>query len=275
METLYVQLVPLLLVAFRLSGLFVFAPMLTGIAIPAKVKILLCFIMAVALFGLVRPNMPAALPGDILSLGALVLGEIVIGAVIGLLALIPVVAVQLGGVVIGQQMGLSLATVFDPSTESESEITSELLLHGAMTIFILFGGLEVLFLALAKSFTAAPVGGWGEGWTSHATSALSMVTGALGSGMELALRVSTPVLGIILIETIASGMVMKTMPQMNIMSIGFGLKVLLGFGALILALNAIDDAVGGHIMHSSKLLFAWPYTPAEAPGAASGGVTGG
>lgn len=270
MESLLIQIVPLVLVAFRLSGLFIFAPMLTGVAIPVKVKVLLCFIMAVALFGLVRPTMPAAIPGDAFSLAALAIGEVVIGAIIGLLALIPVVAVQLGGVVIGQQMGLSLATVFDPSTESESEITAELLLHGAMTIFIIFGGLEILFLALAKSFTAVPVGGFTL--ASHAPSALTMVTGTLGSGMELALRVSTPVLGIILIETIASGMVMKTMPQMNIMSIGFGLKVLLGFGALILALHAIDDAVGGHIAESTRVLFAWPAPPPSAPAAATVGV---
>lgn len=262
METLFVQVVPLTLVAVRLSGLFVFAPMLTGTAIPAKVKTLLCSVMAVAVFGLVRPTMPATLPGDAFSFGLLALGELVIGAVIGLLALLPVVAVQLGGVVMGQQMGLSLATVFDPHTENDTEVTSELLLQGAMLVFVLFGGLEVLFLAVARSFSAVPVGGfsWGEG--GHAVSALKLLTGLLGTGFELALRVCTPVLGIILVETLASGMVMKTMPQMNIMSIGFGIKVLLGIGALILSLHAIDDAVGGHIAESGRLLFNWPQPPA-------------
>lgn len=268
METLLTQLVPLTLVAFRLSGLFVFAPMLTGVAIPMKVKALLCFIMAVALFGLVRPTMPATLPGDAFSLGVIACTEVIIGAVIGLLALIPVVAVQLGGVVMGQQMGLSLATVFDPSTESETEVVSEMLLHGAMAIFILLGGLEVMFLAVAKSFTAVPVGGFV--WSTHAASALSMTTGMLGSGMELALRVCAPVLGIILVETLASGFVMKTMPQMNIMSIGFGLKVLLGLGALILAMHAINDAMTGHISESGRLLFAWPQALGGAGGTPNG-----
>ena len=139
-----------------------------------------------------------------------------------------------------------------------------------MAIFILFGGLEVLFLAVAKSFTAVPVGGFS--WTEHASPALKIITGLLTSGMELALRVSTPVLGIILVETLASGMVMKTMPQMNIMSIGFGLKVILGFGALILALHTIDEAVGGHIAEGARYLFAWPQAAgASAVGGRSGG----
>lgn len=270
MESLLVQLVPLTLVAFRLSGLFVFAPMITGVTIPMKVKALLCFIMAVALFGLVRPTMPATLPGDAFSFAAIAMGEVVIGSVIGLLALIPVSAVQLGGVVMGQQMGLSLATVFDPNTEADSEVVAQLLMYGALMIFVLFGGLDVMFLAVAKSFAATPVGGFS--WIDHPPSALALITGMLGSGMELALRVSAPVLGIILVETLASGMVMKTMPQMNIMSIGFGLKVILGIGAIILAMHAINDAVGGHISESARLLFAWP--PASAPAPAGGPLDG-
>lgn len=263
MDTFLVQLVPLVLVAFRLSGLFVFAPMITGVTIPMKVKVLLCFIMAVGMFGLVRPTMPAALPSDVFSLAAIAAGEVAIGSIIGLLALIPVAAVQLGGVVMGQQMGLSLATVFDPSTDADSEVVAQLLLYGALVVFVLFGGLDTMFIAVAKSFNSAPVGGFS--WAEHPVSALKMTTGMLGSGMELALRVCTPVLGIIFVETLASGMIMKTMPAMNIMSIGFGLKVILGLGAIILSMHAINDAVGGHVAESMRLLFVWPPAPSAVP----------
>ncbi|HZW06302.1 MAG TPA: flagellar biosynthetic protein FliR [Phycisphaerales bacterium] len=266
MELLLAQLVPLVLVAFRLSGLFVFAPMISGITIPIKVKVLLCLIMGVGLFGLVRPA-AQPVPPDFFSFAAMAVGEVIIGSVIGLLALIPVVAVQLGGVIMGQQMGLSLATVFDPSTESDSEVMAQMLLYVALLVFVLFGGLDTLFLAVAKSFANAPLGGFA--WGDHAGSALKMIVGMIGSGMELALRVSTPVLGIIFVETIASGMVMKTMPQMNIMSIGFGLKVLLGIGAVILSFYAISDAVSEHVMQGGRLLFAWP--PAPLPAEATNG----
>ncbi|MBY0308533.1 MAG: flagellar biosynthetic protein FliR, partial [Phycisphaerales bacterium] len=237
---------------------------LTGVAIPARVKVLLCFVMAAALFGLVRPTIPVSLPGDAFSFAALAVSEVAVGVVIGLLALLPVVAVQLGGVIMGQQMGLSLATVYDPSTENESEVTSELLLQGAMIIFILFGGLETLFLSVARSFAGVPVGG--AVWSEQAPAAMRLVAGLLGTGFELALRVSTPVLGIIFVETLATGMVMKTMPQMNIMSIGFGLKVLLGLGALVLALHAIDDAVGEHLTAAGHALLDWPAAPQRGGG---------
>jgi flagellar biosynthesis protein FliR len=219
------------------------------------------------MIGLARPTMPGAVPGDAFTFLFLAAGEAVIGLVIGLLALLPVVAVQLGGTIMSQQMGLSLATVFDPSTESDTDVVAGLLLQGAMAIFVLLGGLEVLFLAVARSFGSVPLGCVAV--EAQAPSALKLITGMLGSGFELALRVSTPVLGIILVETLASSMIMKTVPQMNIMSVGFGVKVLLGLGALILALHAIDEAVGGHIIDAGRQLLNWP------PPAGNGGVTHG
>ncbi|MFT3686089.1 MAG: flagellar biosynthetic protein FliR [Phycisphaerales bacterium] len=272
MDHLLLQVVPLTLIAFRLSGLFVFAPMLAGVSVPVKVRVLLCFITAVAMVGLARPTMPGSIPGDAVSFCFLAAGEAVIGLVIGLLALLPVIAVQLGGTIMSQQMGLSLATVYDPSTESDTDVVAGLLLQGAMVIFVLLGGLEVLFIAVARSFSTVPLGG--VVIEAHASSALKLITGLLGSGFELALRVSTPVLGIILVETLASSMIMKTVPQMNIMSIGFGVKVLLGLGALILALHSIDEAVGGHILDAGRQILNWPQAIA-APGAEVGGVTHG
>lgn len=256
MSDALLQVAPVTLIGLRLSGLFVFAPILTGVAIPPRLKVLLCGVMACGMFGLVQEGSTVRIPGDAFSFAVVAIVEVAVGTVIGLLALLPFVAVQVGGVIIGQQMGLSLATVFDPSTESESEITSELLMHLALVIFVVLGGIESMFLAVANSFKAAPIGGFVL--ADQARSALSIALGMIGSGMELALRISAPVLGIVLLETVASAFVMKTMPQMNIMSIGFGLKVILGLGALVLAWQAIDDSVGQHIVESGRLLFAWP-----------------
>ena len=75
--------------------------------------------------------------------------------------------------------------------------------------------------------------------------------------MELALRISAPVLAIILIETIATGFLMKTMPQMNIMSIGFAIKIVLGFAALIAAMGAIDATISGHVVEVGRALMSW------------------
>lgn len=76
----------------------------------------------------------------------------------------------------------------------------------------------------------------------------------LVSGFDLALRVAAPMLGIILVETIATAMLMKTVPQINVMSLGFGLKILLGLSALILSVRIMDSAIMDHVAQAGREL---------------------
>ncbi len=252
MQIVLDQVAPFLLALLRMSGLFVFAPLLSSIAIPGKVKALLVFVVALAVF----PTLPAAarvtVEMDVFSLAIAGVFEVLLGVVIGLIALLPVLAVQLGSSLIGQQMGFGLAQVYNPALETESDPIGELLLHLSIIAFIAMGGLEALFLCVARSFEKVPLGG-----VTVSSVPSQMVLGAVEGGMELALRISAPVLGIILIETIAMGFLMKTMPQMNIMSIGFAIKIVLGFAGLIAAMGAIDAAISGHVVEVGRALMSW------------------
>ena len=50
---------------------------------------------------------------------------------------------------------------------------------------------------------------------------------------------------------------MKTMPQINVMSIGFALKIISGTLVLALAIFAINDAIGDHIRDVIGLIEGW------------------
>jgi len=252
MEHLTAHIVPLCLVAFRLSGLFVFAPVLASLIIPGKVKALLVFMLA----ALIYPTLPAssipAVELDVVSLAVAVTGEVIIGLFIGLLALMPVLAVQLGAAVMGQQMGFGMAAVYNPALETESDVIGELMLYIALGLFVGLGGFELLFNAVATSFLSVPLGGF-----SANTLSKDLFIGVLTSGFDLALRVATPVLAIIFIETIASGFITKTMPQLNVMSLGFGIKVMLGLIAMIAGLAAMHEAMRGHMLEVSEQIMQW------------------
>jgi flagellar biosynthetic protein FliR len=136
-----------------------------------------------------------------------------------------------------------------------------LLLYTAMAAFMALGGLEAAFLAVARGFEHMPpgamaaggVGGMGGG----AESALGRAVALLHSGFELALRVAAPVLCILMLETLAAGLVMKTMPQLNILSIGFAVKIVLGFMALTAAVYAVGEAVGEGVQGGLRAVLMW------------------
>jgi flagellar biosynthesis protein FliR len=267
------QLVPLILVGLRLSGLFILAPLLSSIAIPAKVKVLLTTVLAVVIFPLVPP--PPVVTVDGFQLAFLAVTEVLVGAVIGALALIPLAMAQFAGVIMGQHVGLSLATVLNPTLETEGDLTGEVLMHVALVLFLTMGGLDALFMCVAKSFSAVPIGTVSMEWAPR-----RLFVGLLHSGFELAIRVSAPVVGLVMVETVCSAMLMKSLPQMNIMTLGVGLKIIIGIGVLILTLQTLEIAIADDLGMSMRSILAWADTPAsqrppEMPGVPLGAPAGG
>jgi flagellar biosynthesis protein FliR len=56
---------------------------------------------------------------------------------------------------------------------------------------------------------------------------------------------------------IAMGFVSKTMPQINIMSVGFTIKILFGLGMLAASLGAMQHATGDEIQRVLRLATGW------------------
>lgn len=243
MQSLYDQIGPLMMVLARVGGVFVVAPLLASTGIPLMARSLLAFSLALAMYPLLPVHAAAGPAPDLLTLSALIFGEATVGFFIGLLALLPIIAVQLAGMLMGLQMGFGLATVYNPALEAESDIFGELLLYLALGVFIALGGVEAMFETVARSFQTLPLGSIGAG-----ESPARAVTAAMHAGFELAVRVSLPLLAIITIETVASAFLMKTMPQLNIMSLGFASKIILGLLAIVLGLGAMHEAIGDGVL---------------------------
>jgi flagellar biosynthetic protein FliR len=64
-----------------------------------------------------------------------------------------------------------------------------------------------------------------------------LAIGLLGSVFDLGLRIAAPLLCLVFLETVALGFIARTVPQMNILSIGFPLRILLGFMVLVASIR--------------------------------------
>lgn len=245
------HLLPLLTVVIRLTGLFIFTPILSSGSVPFQFRALLAFMFALAIYPFVPP-IPLDASIDLVQLIPLLFAELLIGIAIGLIASIPLLAVQMGGYVMGYQVGLSLAESFNPELDTNGSVAGDLLFYMAAFIFIGFGGLEILFATLAESFRTAPVGLFTSGDVP-----LELLLAVLSSGFDLALRVATPVMVVVSMLMIAMGFVMKTMPQINIMSIGFAAKIIAGLAMLLVSVNAIGAVAGDEILDMFEQLGVW------------------
>ncbi len=236
-EPLVAHAVPWLLVVARIAGLFVFAPMVSSVTVPLRARALLAAAMGLAAAPMVVGSGWVDVRPDFVSLPWLVLSETLIGVSMGVIAIVPLLALDLAGVLMGHQMGLNLARVYNPEADAEVDAIGQMLFFVGFATFVAVGGLESLFLSLLATFERVPLGGFGVDMLPIET-----LTGVLGAGLEFSVRVAAPVWGVVGAVLVVMGLLGKFVPQINTMTVGFMLKILIGIGVLALSMHVIGEA---------------------------------
>jgi flagellar biosynthesis protein FliR len=244
--------VPFGLVMARVAGLFIAGPVVSNAGVPMRARALLVAALAAALYPVVPTMAQSGADTGWLDLLPMILGEALVGFVMGLVASLPLLAMDMAGSFSGQIMGLGLARVYNPEMDTDFDVLGQFLFIMAGAIFVMLGGVETLFLTLAGTFRTLPAGGIGL-----ADTPVDLFVATLTSGLELALRVSLPVVGIVGLLTVILGAVGKTMPQLNVMNVGFTLKSFGGLAMLTAALGGVAIAAGDEIDQVLRHIAVW------------------
>jgi flagellar biosynthesis protein FliR len=252
---LFEHTVTWVLVVFRVAGVFAMAPLLTSVMVPMRYKALLSVLLAAGVFPVLSAQGVMRTPVEGTSLFGLVpmvAGEAMVGLVIGTIAAIPLLMLEMAGVVSGTTMGLGLARVYNPESEADTDLLGQLLFFLGMGIFFAAGGIDMLFAGILSSFERLPPGGFAAGMTP-----VGVVVAVLTSGFEMGIRVSMPVVGVVLLILVVLGVLGKTLPQINTMSVGFSIKMLCGIAMLALGVYAIREPVTELVQSSLQDAGAW------------------
>ena len=249
---------PAMLVIFRIGGLAIYGPVLGSNVIPVRVRVMLSFILGLAVYPLLSRETLVGAPMqlDLLMLGPMVALELLIGLAIGFVASIPLISMQTGGLLMGQQMGLGFARFFNPSIDDEADILGQVLFFLALASFLLIGGHEYMLLAVLRSFEHIPLGGFAPDG-----GLIDLLLGLLLASFELALRVAMPLLAIVFIESVAMGFISKSVPQLNILSLGFPLRIIVGFAIVATGLAIMHDILLDDFNDTLTQLFDWIASP--------------
>ncbi len=243
-----------LLVIFRIGGLFVYGPVLASAMIPARVRISLAFLIGLSVYPLLHAThfTDINLQLDLWLLAPLVLMEVMFGVIIGFAAMLPLMAIQVGGLVMSQQMGLGFAQFYNPAMDDEADILGQILFFMALIGFLLMGAHEGMLLAVLHSFDHVPLGA-----VTVEFSMVTLIAGLLLAAFEVALRVAAPLLALIFLQSVAMGFIAKTVPQLNILSLGFPLRILAGMAIIAGGLVVINEVVLEGIEHMFVVVFSW------------------
>lgn len=225
------------LVLTRITGIFIFSPIFGAVTTFRQARVMLALGLSLCVYPMVIEPGHAASGTllyvvdnglDFYMLVPLMMVELLIGYAIGWVASLPMIAMQMGGQIIDQQMGISAAGIFDPDLGVQKGVISELLYLSALAMFVIFGGHRVVLQTLVNSFGYIPIGGM-----QHFSDIVHLATGMLSLTFELAMKIAAPLLCLFLLEMLAMGFIARTVPQMNIFSVGFALKILMAAAVMM------------------------------------------
>ena len=221
-----------LLLAVRALALIETSPLLSGESNPQVARVALAGFAAYAAFPSAQAIDTQGLELVSLSFLLLLAGEAIIGIILGFFVTMIFSAFSTAGQFFSLHMGFSIVETMDPLSQTENPLMGQYLNLVAMMVFLSMNGFRELFLG----------GFWRSVQSINITSLVAgreTVGSMLFSGLSRlfldAMVISLPILGTLFLTTLATGLISKAAPQINILTEGYPISVTVAF-LLILAI---------------------------------------
>ena len=240
MEPLVIPLRPVLIFAVvlaRVGGLVTFAPFWNNQAVSPRVRIALAMVLALVLTPTVMPSM-ATPPGDFVGLTVMMIGEMAIGCVLGFVARIVISALEVAAESLTLQMGFSLASTIDPTTRAQTTVIGTTAQMFGLMILMAADGHHWMLAATARSFQSIAPGDF-ICTPDLARLLLRLSAEAMAVGVALA----APAIIVLLAVEFTLAVAGRAAPQLQIMVLGFPIKILVGLWLIGAALFFMPGAV--------------------------------
>jgi flagellar biosynthesis protein FliR len=229
------------LLLVRPGMLVMAAPVFGGTYAPAPTRAGLVVLLALALTPLVAvPNIASTV-----GLGIVIAREMAIGFAIALAIRALVAGAELGGQLSGMQLMLSYGSVIDPQGGVKNNIIGSI--YGNLTVltFLAINGHHAVIRSLVSSYAAMPIG------PGHVDpSLMRSVMQMLGVVFVLGVRLAAPLIVVLLIVELATGLVSRSAPALNLMAVGTPIRLVVG----LLVVAALVPLIPGVITRFTSIV---------------------
>ena len=218
----------LIFVMIRIGAALMAAPMFGAASVPVQLRI----VMAGALGVFVLAWTPVVTPPELLSVAALtaIVAEAVIGLALGFTLQISFAAVVIAGEQIAGGMGMAIATAIDPNSGAQSGALGQYFTVVLTLVFLAVGGHLIWLRLVIESYHTFPPG---QDWFDADRAWL--IVGFAGQAFATAVAISLPVLLVLLLVQMVTGVLSRSAPALNLFALGLPAGVLAGIAALIAA----------------------------------------
>lgn len=219
MEELTSQAIATLLVSLRIAPTLAFAPPFTLMRVPASVRLVLSVSLAAWLVA-AHPQQTWQLDFWARGLFISALGELTMGIALALALQLAFGALLMAGRAIDIQAGFGLALLIDPTTRTQTPLAGILFAYATAAIFFATNGPADLLAIWSASVSQVPLGA-GVGAESVTT-----LISYMSAVFVMAFGAAGLVMLVLFLVDLAIAFMSRTLPQMNVLVLGFQVKTL-------------------------------------------------
>ncbi len=245
---LLVHLGTFTLVLGRVGALIMTTPIFGNRSIPLQGRALIALMISL----LVTPLLAQYSTVDMGNLPVFckhLLSEVLIGLLFGVGITILLNGIQITGQLISQLGGTALADVFDPNLEENVSVYSQFFYFVTLAMFVLLDGHRLTMDALLDTFAHLP-----PGQASLGATYVEALTNLLSQSFILGIRAAAPAMTALLLATLVLGLIGRTLPQINILAVGFSVNSLVSLGCMFTSIGVVAWAFPQHTATAIEVL---------------------
>jgi flagellar biosynthetic protein FliR len=227
------QVYAFLLVFARIGSILISMPGIGENFVPARTRLLLALMISLILLSFIGPNLPA-LPSSVAMIAQHITIEIFIGLFIGLIARLLLSTLEVAGMLISLQIGLSNAMILNPTLAAQGSITGAMMSMIGVVVIFESGLIDMIMKSFLISYTTFKptvmflTGDMAE-FLSH----------TVNDSFSLALRLVAPFMVLGIVFQLTSGLIVKMIPQMQIFFVVAPLQIIFGLAIFAVSISAI------------------------------------
>jgi flagellar biosynthetic protein FliR len=218
-------IVGFLLLFFRFTALFIAVPIFSHENIPMNVKAAMAFFFTIVFYSSMPPLEMLITPTTIIIA---ILSEFMLGLVVGIILQLAYNIITFAGGMISYMMGFSMASAIDPQTGVSMPIVSQFLSMMGLMVLLELDMHHWVLLFIESSLKEIPLGGF-----LMSENVFHYVISAASNMFQVGFMIAFPIIALAWLSDVIFGMLMKTMPQFNLLVIGFPIKIMVSFTVLI------------------------------------------
>jgi flagellar biosynthetic protein FliR len=235
-----------ILLFVRFASLFMAVPIFSHANIPMSLKAAMAFFFTVVFFD----SLPVLqIPTDSLTMTVAILGEMLFGLVVGIILQLAYHVITFAGGQISFMMGFSLASAIDPQSGVSMPIVNQFLSLVALMVLLALDLHHWIILLASASIATVPLGGF-----MVTPELFRYIMHGMLNMFVVGFMIAFPITALSMLADVIFGMLMKTMPQFNLLVIGMPIKIGVAFLVLMATLSATMMIVSSQMQSAYNFL---------------------